>query len=236
AGAVPRRPPRARADVAAGRKPDRPADRRPRSLLRVAAHPATRPARRALRRGPPRLARKARFSRASSWVFSLLRGVRRIANDWIRPAARVVPGRSLFPRLGQPSMADSPPQRILALPSATPPRNDHRQSLASLRKAEHWSIAAPVAVSRALAVAESKTWMFCARVRAGRAWMACAACRASTRAPGTLCRAGPRSGPDLARSDCQLTGRGVGPNPDMALFPWSLQPPSNGRGTFFMPG
>src|SRR5690606_7008973 len=59
--------------------------------------------------------------RGGNWNF-LLRseGVGRIADDWIRPATGGRPEAGVAPRLGQPSMADSPPQRIHALLSATP--------------------------------------------------------------------------------------------------------------------
>src|SRR5690606_16824678 len=93
-----------------------------------------------------------------------------------------------------------------------PARDDHRPVLgvASKKPAVEASLhRSRQAASWRPGVAKSKTWMFCARVRAGRAWMACAACRASTRAPGALRRAGPRSGPDRAKSDPRSPGRGV---------------------------
>ena len=67
---------------------------------------------------------------------------------WIRPAAGSRPGPGVALRLGQPSMADSPPQRIHALLSATPaperPSPSHRRSFSR-------GSATRAAMSRALA-------------------------------------------------------------------------------------
>src|SRR5690606_35827620 len=65
AAPVPRGPARACADVAAGRAPDRPADRRPGGLLRFAPDPAAGPARRPLTPTPP-ATEQARHARAFS--------------------------------------------------------------------------------------------------------------------------------------------------------------------------
>src|SRR5690606_37083613 len=58
----------------------------------------------------------------------------RIAVDWTKPAAGSRPAPGVAPRLGQPSMADSPPQRIHALLSATPGPERPAESLSWLRK------------------------------------------------------------------------------------------------------
>ena len=149
-----------------------------------------------------------------------------IASRLGQPAARSSPaqragrshGHAAVPRKRPCSpMADSPPQRIHALLSATPgpgrPSPSRYRGFGTAGDRNNAARAAGAASWRP-GIAESKTWMFCARVGAGRAWMACAACRASTRARGALRRAGPRSGPDRAKSDPRSAGRGVGPKPD----------------------
>src|SRR5690606_8487857 len=62
----------------------------------------------------------------------------------IRPAAGSRPGPGVAPRLGQPSMADSPPQRIHALLSATPaperPSASHWRGFEKSAPSSHRSI------------------------------------------------------------------------------------------------
>src|SRR5690606_3299331 len=98
------------------------------------------------------LDRETTQKKASSPIRGSSAGLQAI---WIRPAAGSRPGPGVAFRLGQPSMADSPPQRIHALLSATPaPERPSASHWRGFEKARHRAIAASVAVSRALAAGD----------------------------------------------------------------------------------
>src|SRR5690606_39084066 len=85
----------------------------------------------------------------------------------LRPGGR--PSVGVASRLGQPSMADSPPQRIHAASHNPQPGTTIAQSLTWLRKSSHRSITARVKVSRALAIGDrGKQNMDVLRVSQGR--------------------------------------------------------------------
>src|SRR5690606_5381294 len=113
------------------------------------------------------------------------------------------------------------------------PAKPHRAGAGS----HYRSIAATVAMSRVMAAGDrDKQNMDVLRTSQG--WVSVdglRGCRASTRTPGALRRAGPRSGPDRAESDPRPTGRGVYPkaraSPPVASSPASetasrVRPPS----------